>query len=322
MSEQRRRGQSTFWDDARLPMQESWRQIRGLRSDPPDRIKQDPQRQRMYSASLEQAEQQMRTAASVQYQSRPLNLFYSLSQAGRAVAAAREPRDDIWELRGHGITSNDDPGTLGQLRVGDKGKAGAFTVLARTLNSASLPSGAPLWELVQALVEPAMHDYTLNEDPTRPGLVGTTGSRGREAEFPHDVHLRVPVEEWTRDQLVEAYPDLRQAGARWEVSRQVTDEEGRNRTLLLDPSPDHPLRTYRGQKVLMPSIGGQPTTMHPLLIWWAVLHALSTLARYGPVAWGGLLDIDSSPVAPTLEFLLDTALDSVSEVIYDTLRGN
>ncbi|MGH3799867.1 MAG: YaaC family protein [Pseudonocardiaceae bacterium] len=40
-----------------------------------------------FRSALEQAEQQFRAAASVDYDSRALNLYYGVSQAGRAVAA-------------------------------------------------------------------------------------------------------------------------------------------------------------------------------------------------------------------------------------------
>jgi hypothetical protein len=41
-------------------------------------------RRLIFAAALEQAEQQFLAAAAIGVQSRPLNLFYGLSQAGRA----------------------------------------------------------------------------------------------------------------------------------------------------------------------------------------------------------------------------------------------
>jgi len=53
---------------------------------------------------LEQAEQQFRAAALIDFVSRALNLFYGLSQAGRAIAAASAALPNGgWRLNGHGL---------------------------------------------------------------------------------------------------------------------------------------------------------------------------------------------------------------------------
>ena len=62
------------------------------------------QRRLLFSAALEQSEQQFLAARAVGVQSRPLNLLYGLSQAGRAVAAALTPEADDYQLKGHGIS--------------------------------------------------------------------------------------------------------------------------------------------------------------------------------------------------------------------------
>ena len=54
--------------------------------------------------ALEQAEQMFHAAATVGVATRPLQVFYGLSQAGRAIAAAASGlTGDGWELAGHGI---------------------------------------------------------------------------------------------------------------------------------------------------------------------------------------------------------------------------
>ena len=45
----------------------------------------------------------MATARDASARSRPLPLFYAVSQAGRAVSAARS--DEPWKLRHHGLTA-------------------------------------------------------------------------------------------------------------------------------------------------------------------------------------------------------------------------
>jgi hypothetical protein len=52
---------------------------------------------------LRQAEELADAADAVTYAAKPLELFYSLSQAGRAIAAAGAPAD--WQLVGHGLSA-------------------------------------------------------------------------------------------------------------------------------------------------------------------------------------------------------------------------
>jgi hypothetical protein len=68
---------------------ESWGALRGLRASPPGRAADDLERRETFSAALEQAEQFMRAAAEAGYATKAVQLFYVLSQAGRAICAAR-----------------------------------------------------------------------------------------------------------------------------------------------------------------------------------------------------------------------------------------
>jgi hypothetical protein len=135
-------------DDLARPSKEMvWRHLRALRHQPPGRASRG-ERRRVFGAALEQA-QQLFTAASVHYASRPILMFYGLSQAGRAVAAcSTKAGTNDWRLSGHGI---DVPGLdqrpkLMDLTIGDKGK-GSFTQLAPLMLSGSLPDGAPLGQI-------------------------------------------------------------------------------------------------------------------------------------------------------------------------------
>jgi YaaC-like Protein len=58
----------------------------------------------VFVSALEQAEQLMNAAAAVGPAASPLLLFYAVSQAGRAIAAAR--LDDPWRLAGHGLKTS------------------------------------------------------------------------------------------------------------------------------------------------------------------------------------------------------------------------
>ncbi len=85
----------------------SWRAIQALRAAPTGTADRDRQRRRTFTAALNQAEELAVAASAVTYAVRPLLLFYSLSQAGRAIAAAhlREKA----ELSGHGLSFTCDP---------------------------------------------------------------------------------------------------------------------------------------------------------------------------------------------------------------------
>ena len=68
-------------------------------------------------------------------------------------------------------------------------------------------------------------------------------------------------------------------------------------TLAADEEPgefrDALTRPYLGDddRYVFPSIGGDTHALHPLLAWWAVLFALSLLARYQPDTWTRYLDV-------------------------------
>src|SRR5699024_6922023 len=95
-----------YWDMSMRKSVDSWRDIRRLRASPPGAAKTTGARVDTFRAALEQSEQQLRAAANVDYDSRSLNLFYGLSQAGRALAAAATTLnvDELdWRLDGHGL---------------------------------------------------------------------------------------------------------------------------------------------------------------------------------------------------------------------------
>ena len=78
-----------------------WREIRALRSAPPG-LADEPERRAVFGAALQQSQELMAAAEQVGFASKPLPLFYSLSQAGRAITAARMA-GSTWEIRGHGL---------------------------------------------------------------------------------------------------------------------------------------------------------------------------------------------------------------------------
>jgi hypothetical protein len=86
----------------------AWQSIRLLRAQLPGLAADDPTRGAVLAAALEQSEQLMRAASDVGHAARPLPLFYSLSQAGRAMAAAHLDHP-AWRLATHGLSAPTDP---------------------------------------------------------------------------------------------------------------------------------------------------------------------------------------------------------------------
>jgi hypothetical protein len=77
--------------------------IRATRADPPGRASSEPERRATYGAALQQFDELLSAAGVAGHASRPLPLFYALSQAGRALAAAH---CESWVVRAHGLAED------------------------------------------------------------------------------------------------------------------------------------------------------------------------------------------------------------------------
>lgn len=86
---------------------DAWRRIRGLRAAPP-LLAEEGDRRRVFGAALQQSEELFEASAAAGVASKPVPLFYALSQAGRAIAAAHNP-DETWRIFGHGLNVRGDP---------------------------------------------------------------------------------------------------------------------------------------------------------------------------------------------------------------------
>ena len=76
---------------------------------------------------------------------------------------------------------------------------------------------------------------------------------------------------------------------------------------------------WQGRRWVRPAIEGVSPPPSPLMTWWAILFALSMLARYHPAAWTHALDENSSPVAVLLERSLDLALSAVPHLVFEAV---
>lgn len=146
----------------------AWQSLRMLRAQPPGGVNSD-ERRAVFTAALEQSEELMRAAGDVGYSARPLPLFYSLSQAGRAVAAARLA-GPAWRLARHGIGMRPDQDQIADLlqrsirfdeespkqvaaRARRKSFAGVSDAIGSEVFDGSIELGA-VWAAMPDLVEP------------------------------------------------------------------------------------------------------------------------------------------------------------------------
>jgi hypothetical protein len=84
----------------------------------------------VFAAALRQSEELFDAAKAVSAAAKPLPLFYGLSQAGRAITAARD-QDAGWKSYGHGLKVGEDSVDIGRSTItadgGGKGLFGGFT---------------------------------------------------------------------------------------------------------------------------------------------------------------------------------------------------
>jgi hypothetical protein len=321
-----------------------WRRLRQMRYTAPNRVRKGERRD-LYQASLEQSEQFMRAAEDADYATRPVHLFYALSQASRAlVAASPLIGHHEWRVQGHGLSSNTNSKTLGEVTV-EPDKDGLFVSLAQALGVKPLAAGettplSVLWPVI-----PETLHTPLDGEATHSGLLFYA-----DGILPAGPHRSATVY-WLRKPAVEAhgqdvasfqqflagYPSLRAATAQLDpygkpliqdvdgVFRVLLEwDERRLATPLLTDDPRSvEAMTYDGSDdwVVTPAVGSMTSPLHPMLAWWAVLLALSTLARYEPATWSQMININSSGVASSVEHLLDQALKKIPAMVAAGLEG-
>lgn len=332
-----------------------WERLRGTRWDPPAAASAVEARRRTYVFALEQAEQMFRAAAEVGVATRPLLVFYGLSQAGRAIAAAAaHAPGDGWELEGHGIRCI--PATLRgllpriEIQTDPAGRKGSFARLSELL-------GSPLWPKPDSLTLGALWD-SLPENRLSP--LDDTGSARRtpllvDHQFldpePHPL-VSVTVAyfpPWVVNaddgrkalaSYLEAFPAAppchsyhllgRERDSAPNFSRHVDGWGDLVMNWELPPDSTGSLeeklrylqvmiRPCDGQWWLFPAACPACRSLHPLMAWWAVLYTLSMLARYQPAEWAAHINIDSSRHAAAVESLLKRALSTVPALIAEAI---
>jgi hypothetical protein len=331
-----------------------WQRIRLLRAKPPARV--TGERVGVFVAALEQSEQLMRAAEGVGPAARPLPLFYALSQAGRAIAAAR--LEDPWRLAGHGIgmVPKQDHVTDPLRRVVmPKGNPGgdrrdSFAGVAAAVGSDSLSGPVELgavWGAMPDLVEPMpqmpldktwrrplevfRHDW-MSEDtfsqiypgrfPLRmlvAGLPPDTNGAALDAELAHYPAALGAAAEISEHRAPVGTPEAVERD--WSPTVEICPQffwRGGPPASLDDVAQPHRLN---GKRLLVPRLG-DGEFLSPVMLWWVLLFGLSSLARYDPEEWVAALDVNASEQAVPIEAALDLAVDALPALILEALTGS
>lgn len=313
---------------------EEWilRSLRATRAAPPLRAGEDEYRRVLYGAALEQFEQLLIAAEAVGPAARPLPLFYAMSQAGRAIVAARGEAPDV---RGHGLSEAPlapPPDDLlhRQIRRSPRGRGDdAFGAVSRAIGSPDIKGPVHLGAVWTALRDTHYIPKGSWLPEWRPAIavLDDTPSRTADGQFrvqiasysgnPH--HDEVPT-------LQERYPALPPgaAVATKEIRRRI-----RGSWIAVLTWPDtHALDAiapaeslYDRDRYLVPTLPGESEVVHDLMMWWLLLFGLSIFARYHPGLWMKSLDVDRSTMAVPLEAVLDRALVVVPSMVHEVLIG-
>jgi hypothetical protein len=309
---------------------EPWvlRNLRGTRAQPPARAAADSYRRALYGAGLEQFEELLRAAEVVGVAARPLPLFYALSQAGRAIVAAKGKSPDI---DGHGLAEDRTKPAPGDLlhrrvkRVPNRKHKDAFGAVAQATGSPDFIGGVDLGALWASLGQ----TYRLPAESWLPewrpalwimeqgGPPAPGQTRLQAWSMMGNPHLGAA--ESLRGRYPTLPPDTKYALKRGELGG------AGNWAVVLEWSAEHDLDMIAPKihgeagdtRVLVPTLPGQSELLTPLMTWWLLLFGLSIFARYHPGLWADALNVDRSPVAVPLEAVLDHALGLLPRLVYD-----
>lgn len=316
----------------------------------------DDERAAVFVSALEQAEELMLAAADVGPAASPLLLFYAVSQAGRAIAAARLA--DPWRLAGHGLKApapaDASAGLLRRVVKPDgvrasKGRRLSFAGVAEATRSAQLTSGlelGALWaaipDLMAPLPQPPLEDRTWKR-PLRVFLPMFDAAHQKLADM-RPLELLVDglppgADQETLLRHLHEYPAAESAymGNTFGMGKDnIVTQLGPEGILPMFRWPTVPTDIRRrarhlnkiapdyrglGTRLLFPGVGDKDA-LSPLMLWWALLFGLSSIARYDPETWVAALAVNDSELAVPIEAALDAALEALPELILDALTDH
>ena len=337
-----------------------WQAIRLLRARPPAGVNTS-ERAGVFASALEQSEQLMRAAERIGPAARPLLLFYSLSQAGRAIAAARI-EDDQWRLSGHGLSVHDSaaaPDVLRRIiapqarskRAVNENRRTSFAGVAEAVGSNALTGEVNLgavWCAIPELIPQTPQMPDLDAGWRRPLIVFDTywnadpGMQANRLMFGTDIIVCGLPSGANAEQITAElghYPAATGAGVRVDPHLGARGTHHEVVTEMTPEGRDCPRVAWRGQRETHPPLDQVapdyrgtgirllmprlPTgdLLTPLMLWWMLLLGLSSVARYDPELWISALDVNCSEQAVPIEAALDAALVALPDLILDALVG-
>jgi hypothetical protein len=309
------------------------RNIRGTRANPPGLAAGDAHRRAIYSAGLEQFEQLLEASRTVGPAARPLPLFYALSQAGRAIVAAR---GDQPEIGGHGLSQvreRPEPPDLLRRRIKRvplRDGRDSFGAVSRAIGSPDFSGWVEIGALWVALPgthripEEAWHESwrpalaVLNHTDYRAERLGMIVARAlsysgnpylSETKTLEGRYPSLPAD--TRSYATQRNENL-DSGS-WGVDLIWSAQHRLDAVAPADPSVPNESHS------LLPTLPGQDKVLNPLMTWWILLFGLSLLTRYEPESWLAALNVDQSPLAVPLEAVLQRALAAVPALLHEEL---
>jgi hypothetical protein len=311
-----------------------WDWLRMTRSDPPGAAIGDLRAADTYRSSMEQFEELIRAAATVGYAARPLPLFYALSQAGRAIVAARGGA----EHQTHGLTLDRNiPADVLEAKVGPQagGKAaGQFETVAASIASAAIGQPVQLGALIHSLPEISIE---LARSTDWPKALPLFLRHAGPVRSPSQTPISLVIEEERVGEkdlalLLKPYPNAKQIGVNPLVAQSfptlptsVTPKGPGVDVIWIGDEADLdskvPQYRYRGWRWIRPALVDAQPPPSALMTWWLLLFGLSMLARYHPVPWTRALDVDSSPVAVTLELTMNRAIDALPHLVFEAVMN-
>jgi len=308
-------------------------QIRATRAQPPGRAATDPTARRTYGAALEQFDQLFTAATVSRAEAQPLLLFYALTQAGKAIAAAHLA--DGVHVRGHGLTETSVAEPISRSQVEPQSKPGLFGAMARLNDSGGLSGVVELgavWaalpiDLPEVILRdwlPSMRvwlpvlysddplDRFLGHDHRQYGVI-VPPFEVKEGQEIADILSSYPGASLARPHMTQGLwaeqhtPFGRGYGFVWEL------KDAQTAVLQLHTL----LPRYGSQREhwLIPAVGEGKDLLPPFLLWWILLFDLSLLARYQPAEWVAAVDPDDSELGVPLEELLSEALRTLPGLI-------
>lgn len=320
-----------------------WASIRTTRAERPGKAGPNGKRADVYVAALEQFEQLIQAARTVGYASRPLPLYYALSQAGRAIAAAHVMQP--WELRGHGLKVCVQTSPLSTIVRPVPGPQDSFSRLCSASPGpltepvgvealfASLPDlfgvdvpGESRRRPLSVHLEPMDGHIYPYLNPYMQATVAGLPNRVFEGldQEASDLALMAELEHyptaagWQRYSPqgihLERPDDYGWAvELQWDAGGQSPED---HESKLLKVAPEYRLS---GRHWMRPTLNAAGDSLSVLMTWWALLYGLSVVARYHPREWANTLQVNKSRIAVPLERTLDIALEAVPHYVLEAL---